>query len=162
MIRSRDVCTVVVLRTTRVRLLPLPPSPHTDTSPPRAGPILGWLNVVEAHLKTDTPLPVNLRFCFEGMEESGSEGLEELVIETAKEEWKDVDAVCISDNYWSVSPSFPLLLSSRNVKPSRRLTPMRGQARHHLPLPHLRPPRSRLLFRPDSRSRRRLALRRLW
>ncbi|GAA5850361.1 hypothetical protein JCM8547_001846 [Rhodosporidiobolus lusitaniae] len=64
------------------------------------GPILGWLNVVEAHQKTGTELPVNLRFCFEGMEESGSEGLEELVVKEAKNEFKDVDAVCISDNYW--------------------------------------------------------------
>ncbi|GAA5935529.1 hypothetical protein JCM10213_004050 [Rhodosporidiobolus nylandii] len=64
------------------------------------GPILGWLNVVEAHQKTGIELPVNLKFCFEGMEESGSEGLEELVIEEAKKEFADVDAVCISDNYW--------------------------------------------------------------
>ncbi|GAA6001314.1 hypothetical protein JCM10207_006604 [Rhodosporidiobolus poonsookiae] len=64
------------------------------------GPILGWLNVIEAHQKTGTELPVNLKFCFEGMEESGSEGLEELVVAEAKKEFKDVDAVCISDNYW--------------------------------------------------------------
>ncbi|GAA5996516.1 metallodipeptidase [Rhodotorula paludigena] len=64
------------------------------------GPILGWLNVIEAHQKTGTELPVNMKFCFEGMEESGSEGLEELVIKEAKGEFADVDAVCISDNYW--------------------------------------------------------------
>ncbi|GAA6042108.1 hypothetical protein JCM8097_003112 [Rhodosporidiobolus ruineniae] len=64
------------------------------------GPILGWLNVIEAHQKTGTELPVNLKFCFEGMEESGSEGLEELVVKEAQGEYKDVDAVCISDNYW--------------------------------------------------------------
>lgn len=67
------------------------------------GPIMGWLNVIEAHQKTGTELPVNLKFCFEGMEESGSEGLEELVIKEAKGEFADVDAVCISDNYWLVS-----------------------------------------------------------
>ncbi|GAA5946373.1 hypothetical protein JCM3775_004771 [Rhodotorula graminis] len=64
------------------------------------GPILGWLNVIQAHKETGTDLPVNLKFCFEGMEESGSEGLEELVIKEAKGEFADVDAVCISDNYW--------------------------------------------------------------
>ncbi|GAA5875948.1 hypothetical protein JCM3774_005826 [Rhodotorula dairenensis] len=64
------------------------------------GPIMGWLNVIEAHQKTDTELPVNLKFCFEGMEESGSEGLEELVVKEAQGEFADVDAVCISDNYW--------------------------------------------------------------
>lgn len=37
---------------------------------------------------------------FEGMEESGSIGLEAVVIEEAKDFLKDVDAVCISDNYW--------------------------------------------------------------
>ena len=40
------------------------------------GPILGWLNVLEAHTARGLALPVNMRFCFEGMEESGSEGLE--------------------------------------------------------------------------------------
>lgn len=64
------------------------------------GPLLGWINVLEAHVKTNTPLPVNLRFCFEGMEESGSEGLDDLIIKEAKGYFKDVDAVCISDNYW--------------------------------------------------------------
>lgn len=36
--------------------------------------------------------------CFEGMEESGSEGLEELIKKEAKNFYKDTDAVCISDN----------------------------------------------------------------
>jgi Cys-Gly metallodipeptidase DUG1 len=39
------------------------------------GPIMGWINVLEAHHKLGLPLPVNLCFCFEGMEESGSIGL---------------------------------------------------------------------------------------
>ena len=45
-----------------------------------------------------------MRFCFEGMEESGSEGLDDLIkSETAKgkDGWfGGVDCVCISDNYW--------------------------------------------------------------
>jgi Cys-Gly metallodipeptidase DUG1 len=43
------------------------------------------------------PLPVNIKFCFEGMEESGSEGLDELVRREAKPGgWFDnVDCVCI-------------------------------------------------------------------
>ncbi|GEM09802.1 glutamate carboxypeptidase [Rhodotorula toruloides] len=64
------------------------------------GPIMGWINAIQAFQETKTEIPVNLRFCFEGMEESGSEGLEELVIKEAKGEFADVDAVCISDNYW--------------------------------------------------------------
>ena len=30
------------------------------------GPILGWLNAIEAHQKLGLELPVNLRMCFEG------------------------------------------------------------------------------------------------
>jgi len=68
------------------------------------GPILGWLNVLEAHKSLGLELPVNMRFCFEGMEESGSEGLDDLIkSETAKGKdgfFDNVDCVCISDNYW--------------------------------------------------------------
>ncbi|KAH0831078.1 hypothetical protein J3R83DRAFT_13623 [Lanmaoa asiatica] len=66
------------------------------------GPIMGWLNVLEAHQALGLEFPVNLRFCFEGMEENGSEGLDELIEkEVAEGEWfKGVDCVCISDNYW--------------------------------------------------------------
>lgn len=66
------------------------------------GPLLAWLAVIEAHQKTDTPMPVNLVMCFEGMEESGSEGLEELVVKESKPDgfFAGVDVVCISDNYW--------------------------------------------------------------
>ncbi|MEQ2168243.1 hypothetical protein GOODEAATRI_012354, partial [Goodea atripinnis] len=45
-------------------------------------------------------LPINIKFCFEGMEESGSEGLDDLVFSRKDSFFKDVDYVCISDNYW--------------------------------------------------------------
>uniref|UniRef100_G1RDJ2 Carnosine dipeptidase 2 n=1 Tax=Nomascus leucogenys TaxID=61853 RepID=G1RDJ2_NOMLE len=45
-------------------------------------------------------IPVNVRFCLEGMEESGSEGLDELIFARKDTFFKDVDYVCISDNYW--------------------------------------------------------------
>lgn len=45
-------------------------------------------------------LPINIRFCFEGMEESDSEGLDELVLSRKDSFFNDVDYVCISDNYW--------------------------------------------------------------
>ena len=45
------------------------------------GPVIGWINALEAYIENDIPIPVNLKFCFEGMEESGSEGLEELIFE---------------------------------------------------------------------------------
>uniref|UniRef100_A0A2I2ZBB5 Carnosine dipeptidase 2 n=1 Tax=Gorilla gorilla gorilla TaxID=9595 RepID=A0A2I2ZBB5_GORGO len=47
-----------------------------------------------------TEIPVNVRFCLEGMEESGSEGLDELIFARKDTFFKDVDYVCISDNYW--------------------------------------------------------------
>ncbi|EDK45868.1 hypothetical protein LELG_04047 [Lodderomyces elongisporus NRRL YB-4239] len=64
------------------------------------GPVMGWLNVIEAHRKLGWELPVNLVVCFEGMEESGSLGLDELVAKEAKQYFKNVDQVTISDNYW--------------------------------------------------------------
>lgn len=63
------------------------------------GPVLGWFNAIEGYQKLGMELPVNLKFVFEGMEESGSEGLDDLLY--SKKDWfKDVDYVCISDNYW--------------------------------------------------------------
>lgn len=64
------------------------------------GPVLGWLNAIEAHQKSGVEFPVNLLMCFEGMEEYGSEGLDDFINEEAKKYFKDTDAVCISDNYW--------------------------------------------------------------
>ncbi|KAJ9127814.1 hypothetical protein QFC24_000097 [Naganishia onofrii] len=72
------------------------------------GPILGWVNVIEAHVKLGLEMPVNLKMCFEGMEESGSEGLDELISEEKDKFFKGVDCVCISDNYW-LNTSTPCL-----------------------------------------------------
>jgi acetylornithine deacetylase/succinyl-diaminopimelate desuccinylase-like protein len=60
------------------------------------GPLLGWLNVISAHVALGKELPVNLKMCFEGMEESGSEGLDDLIERQKGAYFKDVDAVCIS------------------------------------------------------------------
>ena len=66
------------------------------------GPVLGWLNVIESHQKAGVDFPVNLLMCFEGMEEYGSEGLDDFIIAECKpgKFFADADAVCISDNYW--------------------------------------------------------------
>ncbi|KNC98799.1 metallodipeptidase [Spizellomyces punctatus DAOM BR117] len=62
-------------------------------------PVISWLWVIEAHQKLGLEMPVNLKMCFEGMEESGSEGLDEFIYKEAKGEFfGDVDCVCISDN----------------------------------------------------------------
>lgn len=66
------------------------------------GPVLGWLNALQAHQAAGVELPVNLLMCFEGMEEYGSDGLDEFIEKEAKKGgfFADADAVCISDNYW--------------------------------------------------------------
>lgn len=43
---------------------------------------------------------MNLKFVFEGMEESGSEGLDDLLMSKRGDFLSDIDYVCISDNYW--------------------------------------------------------------
>ncbi|EPY78610.1 cytosolic non-specific dipeptidase isoform 1 [Camelus ferus] len=64
------------------------------------GPVAGWMNALEAFQKTGQEVPVNIRFCLEGMEESGSEGLDALIFAQKDTFFHDVDYVCISDNYW--------------------------------------------------------------
>uniref|UniRef100_A0A0M3IAV0 M20_dimer domain-containing protein n=1 Tax=Ascaris lumbricoides TaxID=6252 RepID=A0A0M3IAV0_ASCLU len=64
------------------------------------GPIMAWLNAIEMFHSTKVDIPVNIKFCLEGMEESGSLGLEE-ALNARKNTWlSDVDFTCISDNYW--------------------------------------------------------------
>lgn len=65
------------------------------------GPVLGWLHAIQSYKEAKVELPVNLKFVFEGMEESGSVGLDELLFSMKGGEFfKDVDYVCVSDNYW--------------------------------------------------------------
>lgn len=63
------------------------------------GPVLAWLNALEAYQKAGVDVPVNLIFCFEGMEESGSIGFAAFAKANQKL-FAHVDAACISDNYW--------------------------------------------------------------
>ncbi|KAF5274858.1 hypothetical protein FQA39_LY07040 [Lamprigera yunnana] len=64
------------------------------------GPVLCWLHSIAAYQALNEDIPVNIKFVFEGMEESGSEGLEELLDKEKELFLKDIDYVCISDNYW--------------------------------------------------------------
>ena len=64
------------------------------------GPILAWVNVIEAFQQTGNELPVNIKFCLEGMEESGSVNLEQTVRSRTDFFAQEVDFVCISDNYF--------------------------------------------------------------
>uniref|UniRef100_A0AC35TIW0 M20_dimer domain-containing protein n=1 Tax=Rhabditophanes sp. KR3021 TaxID=114890 RepID=A0AC35TIW0_9BILA len=64
------------------------------------GPVLGWLHCVEAMNALNIELPVNIKCVFEGHEESGSNGLEDILKSHKDTFLKDVDFCCISDNYW--------------------------------------------------------------
>jgi nonspecific dipeptidase len=66
------------------------------------GPALSWMWVIEAHQELGIELPVNIKIMYEGMEEYGSEGMEQTIIDLAKpgKFLNDVDFFCISDNYW--------------------------------------------------------------
>jgi nonspecific dipeptidase len=64
------------------------------------GPVLGWLHTIQAYRKLNVELPLNFKFVFEGMEESGSTGLDEVIVSRKDTFLKNVDYICISDNYW--------------------------------------------------------------
>lgn len=101
------------------------------------GPILGWLNVLQYHHQHGKELPVNLKFCFEGMEESGSEGLDDLVIRESKPGgyFEGVDCVCIVCFPFPPSPACANSLSVRQLL-----------AEHAHARAHVRPARYRLLL----------------
>jgi len=65
------------------------------------GPVLGWIHALQCYKEIGLELPVNFKFCFEGMEESGSEGLDAMLMSRKETRFmQDVDYCCISDNYW--------------------------------------------------------------
>ncbi|XP_050506548.1 cytosolic non-specific dipeptidase [Diabrotica virgifera virgifera] len=64
------------------------------------GPVLSWLHAIEGFQAIGEEVPVNLKMVFEGMEESGSEGLDELLHAEKNKFLAGTDYVCISDNYW--------------------------------------------------------------
>ncbi|PAV76688.1 hypothetical protein WR25_22214 [Diploscapter pachys] len=64
------------------------------------GPALGWLNAIDVMQKLGVEIPVNIKFVYEGMEESGSIGLDETLEKRKTDFLHDVDFCCISDNYW--------------------------------------------------------------
>ncbi|XP_044734561.1 cytosolic non-specific dipeptidase isoform X1 [Chrysoperla carnea] len=64
------------------------------------GPVLGWVHAIQTYQALKISLPVNLKFCFEGMEESGSQGLDALLWSEKDKFLANTDHVCISDTYW--------------------------------------------------------------
>lgn len=64
------------------------------------GPVLAWINAIEAHKKAGVEIPVNLIFCFEGMEESSSAGFPKFLEDHGERIFENVDGAVIADNYW--------------------------------------------------------------
>ena len=65
------------------------------------GPVLGWIHALQSYREIGLEFPVNFKFCFEGMEESGSEGLDTMLMSRQDTKFmQEVDYCCISDNYW--------------------------------------------------------------
>ncbi|KAL4962794.1 CNDP dipeptidase [Aspergillus stella-maris] len=67
------------------------------------GPLVSWLNMIQAYRASgrDVPVPVNLIFCLEGIEESGSVGFRGAIEDEADEFLSGIDAVCITDTVWA-------------------------------------------------------------
>ncbi|KAE8598220.1 hypothetical protein XENTR_v10016755 [Xenopus tropicalis] len=63
------------------------------------GPVLAWINAVKTYRTLDQEIPVNIKFIIEGVEETGSPGLEDLIKANASF-FADVDYIVISDNLW--------------------------------------------------------------
>lgn len=63
-------------------------------------PVLSWIHAIEGYQTLGIPLPVNIKFVFEAMEEYDSSSLEPYLLTRKDDFFKAVDYVCISDNYW--------------------------------------------------------------
>ena len=74
---------------------------------------MAWLNVLKYHHDNKKELPVNFRYCFEGMEENGSVGLDDIIKREAQQGgwFYGVDAVCIVSR--PIHPSCPPLTHLR-------------------------------------------------
>lgn len=66
------------------------------------GPLLAWLWAIELYRELEIELPINIKICFEGMEESNSECLDDLLEREVKRNGflSDIDYVVVTDNYW--------------------------------------------------------------
>ncbi|KAI1885530.1 hypothetical protein AGOR_G00204730, partial [Albula goreensis] len=63
-------------------------------------PVLAWIHTVEAYQALDMDLPVNVKFIIEGMEETGSNGLDAMIVSKNDTFFADVDYIIISDCGW--------------------------------------------------------------
>ncbi|KAG7239069.1 hypothetical protein INR49_030216, partial [Caranx melampygus] len=63
-------------------------------------PVLAWIHTVEAYQALNMELPVNVKFVIEGMEETGSNGLDAMILAQRDTFFSDVDYIIISDCGW--------------------------------------------------------------
>ncbi|KAJ8005382.1 hypothetical protein DPEC_G00146040 [Dallia pectoralis] len=63
-------------------------------------PVLAWIHTVEAYQALTIDLPVNVKFIIEGMEETGSNGLDAMIMVQKDTFFSDVDYIIISDCGW--------------------------------------------------------------
>uniref|UniRef100_A0A665WQ26 Cytosolic non-specific dipeptidase-like n=1 Tax=Echeneis naucrates TaxID=173247 RepID=A0A665WQ26_ECHNA len=69
-------------------------------------PVLAWIHAVEAYQALSLELPVNVKFVIEGMEETGSNGLDAMILAQRDTFFSDVDYIIISDCGWlSIRPA---------------------------------------------------------
>ncbi|XP_053324330.1 beta-Ala-His dipeptidase-like isoform X2 [Spea bombifrons] len=63
------------------------------------GPVLAWINAIDTYRALKQDIPINIKFIIEGVEETGSPGLEDLIKKNSNF-FADVDYIVISDNVW--------------------------------------------------------------
>ncbi|XP_047217736.1 cytosolic non-specific dipeptidase [Girardinichthys multiradiatus] len=63
-------------------------------------PVLAWIHAVKAYQALSMVLPVNVKFLIEGMEETGSNGLDAMILAQRDTFFSDVDYIIISDCGW--------------------------------------------------------------
>ncbi|XP_066572172.1 cytosolic non-specific dipeptidase [Amia ocellicauda] len=63
-------------------------------------PVLAWIHAVEAYQALNIELPVNVKYIIEGMEETGSNGLDAMVSQRKDTFFSDIDYIIISDCGW--------------------------------------------------------------
>ncbi|CAL8248504.1 unnamed protein product [Lota lota] len=63
-------------------------------------PVLAWIHAVEAYQALNMELPVNVKFIIEGMEETGSNGLDAMIVAQRDTFLLDVDYIILSDCGW--------------------------------------------------------------
>ncbi|XP_037639534.1 cytosolic non-specific dipeptidase isoform X2 [Sebastes umbrosus] len=63
-------------------------------------PVLAWIHAVGAYQALNMELPVNVKFVIEGMEETGSNGLDAMILAQRDSFFSDVDYIIISDCGW--------------------------------------------------------------